>query len=124
MKYIGIAIGERITNKARPLEALLANNGVPNWFLLDNIINIWKPYELVIGVSVSFYNNSQEINNSIKSFKKKLYNLYKLPIYEVNEDFTSWEAKSIYSIYNKKKNFNKINSYAAAIILEDWLTIY
>jgi putative Holliday junction resolvase len=124
MKYIGVAIGEKITNTARPLATLLANDGIPNWLLLNNLINVWKPYELVIGVSVLFYNNSQTINYSVKNFKKKLYNSYKIPIYEINEDFTTWEAKNIYGIYKKKKNINKINSYSASTILGDWLTIY
>ena len=122
LKYIGLSIGESITNRARPLKTLLAKDGVPDWLLLDNLIILWNPCKLVVGVS-SYVGDMKIIHFCTKKFIKKLKYKYKLPIYEIDEKYTTWEAKSILSNNCYCKNFIKINSISATIILEDWLNI-
>lgn len=121
LKYIGLAVGENITNIARPLNVLLAKDGIPDWLILDDLVFSWKPNKLIIGICFFRNENLQIINFCAKSFKKKLYNRYKIPIYEVNENYTTKDIKNMYKKYNIKNDFLKINALSAVLILEDWL---
>ncbi len=40
---IGIAIGQKITKTARPLTAVKAKIGKPNWSEIEKIFKEWKP---------------------------------------------------------------------------------
>lgn len=120
LKYIGLAIGQRVTCKAKPLCTLLARDGIPNWVYLDDLVKYWEPNQFVIGVS-SFSDDLKFINIKINKFKKRLFVRYKLPIFEINESYTTWEVKN--SLRKIKKDFFKINSLSAMLILNDWLRI-
>ena len=119
LKYIGLAIGQRITNRAKPLCTLLAKNGIPDWFFLDAIIKNWNPNQFIIGIS--FFYKNLKVSIKLKQFKKDLFIRYKLPIFEMDESYTTFEAKNLLKKY--KKDFLKINSLSAVFILEDWLRI-
>ncbi|QQG46772.1 MAG: Holliday junction resolvase RuvX [Candidatus Azosocius agrarius] len=121
LKYIGLAVGEHITNKAWPLKTLWAYNGIPNWILLDKLIFDWNPSKFVLGVSYGYYLSSKTVVHYAKIFKKNLNYRYNLPIYEINEDFTTYEAKKIYKQNKIKKKVYEIHSLSAAVILESWL---
>ena len=43
LKYIGLAIGQEITNTSHTFFSLKANSGLPNWDELDVIVKDWKP---------------------------------------------------------------------------------
>lgn len=55
---------------------------------------------------------------TVKGFGKKLSEMVRLPVIEVNEVMTSWEAKQR---LGKVKDKGKIDQIAAALILERYL---
>ncbi|HFL8794993.1 MAG TPA: Holliday junction resolvase RuvX [Candidatus Azosocius sp. HAIN] len=124
MKYVGLSVGEFITCRAWPLKTFFVKNEIFAWDYLNKLVDFWKPCKLVIGISFGYYKNDKTIFFNVKKFEKLLYHKYKIPIYEIGEDFTTWEAKYIYKQKNFKQNLYKINSLSAAIILEDWLKNY
>ncbi|MDI5035931.1 Holliday junction resolvase RuvX, partial [Salmonella enterica subsp. enterica serovar Montevideo] len=40
-KSIGVAIGQRITGTARPLPAIKAQDGTPDWTLIERLLKEW-----------------------------------------------------------------------------------
>ena len=40
-KNIGLAIGQKITHSATPLQPIHATQGIPNWIQVDQIIKKW-----------------------------------------------------------------------------------
>ena len=42
LKHIGMAIGQEITSTAQTFHSLQANNGEPDWNILDILIKEWK----------------------------------------------------------------------------------
>lgn len=125
LKYIGIAVGEFITYKSWPLKTFISTDKGFNLNNLDKLVAYWNPCKFVVGISFGYYKNDKTIFLYVKNFEKLLYDKYKIPVYEINENFTTWESKNIYKTKNIKKGlYKKINSLTAAIILEDWLQGY
>ena len=48
-KSIGVAVGQRITGTARPLTALKANDGTPDWNLIERLLKEWQPDDVIVG---------------------------------------------------------------------------
>lgn len=40
-KSIGVAVGQRITGTARPLPAIKAQDGTPDWNLIERLLKEW-----------------------------------------------------------------------------------
>ncbi|MDI5349449.1 Holliday junction resolvase RuvX, partial [Salmonella enterica subsp. enterica serovar Kentucky] len=39
---MGVAIGQRITGTARPLPAIKAQDGTPDWTLIERLLKEWQ----------------------------------------------------------------------------------
>ena len=49
-KYIGVAVGQTITHLATPITSLRAVNGVPDWVMVKQLVDSWKPDLLLVGI--------------------------------------------------------------------------
>lgn len=50
VKSIGVAVGQSLMGTARPLCALKARDGIPNWDEIDAVLKTWQPDYLVVGL--------------------------------------------------------------------------
>ncbi len=41
-KSIGVAVGQRITGTARPLPAIKAQDGTPDWNIIERLLKEWQ----------------------------------------------------------------------------------
>lgn len=60
-KSIGVAIGQRITGTARPLTALKAQNGIPDWNLIERLLKEWQPDEVIVGLPLNMDGTEQPL---------------------------------------------------------------
>lgn len=110
-KYIGVAIGQKVTKTAKPLKTLSKK------FLLKKIIVItkkWNSNTIILGIP-NKQQTSEKFLIELNKFKKNL-ELHKYNVFTVTEHLTTWESKKIL-----KNNIKKLNSISAAIILQNWL---
>lgn len=124
MKYIGIATGQHVTKTATPLTCISAVNGIPNWASIADLISAWQPNTLIVGKPPAVNAATQLMCHRAQKFANRLHAKFKLPVYMVDENLSTWEAKQQLSITTKRldnKSLTEINSMAAAIILEQWL---
>ena len=47
-KSIGVAVGQRITGTARPLPALKAQDGKPDWNIIEKLLKEWQPEAVIV----------------------------------------------------------------------------
>lgn len=124
-KYIGIAIGQTTTNTARPLECIINPKGKINWTQISELIQIWQPATLVVGIPFGQDQQLQSIQIACGKFLQTLSNKFNLPSFAVDETLSTWEAKKQLCCYSKqhfvKSELNKINAQAAAILLNQWI---
>lgn len=123
-KRIGVAVGQRVTETATPLTPVAARNGVPQWELVEKIIQTWKPRALVVGLPLNRDGTDQPLTKLVRIFIADLKKRTHLAVYEVDERLSTVEARSRlfdeggYSALKK----NSIDCVAAKVILEDWFS--
>lgn len=124
-KYIGIAVGQTTTNTARPLECLKNDNRKINWQYIDQLINFWKPKQLIVGIPLDMDGKKQHTTAKCLYFLQQLQQRYGLPTHKVDERLSTWEAKKNLGLLKKTnpstKELLEINATAAAILVQQWL---
>ena len=115
MKRIGVAIGNSLTQTARPLTTLKARDGIPNWDEIQDLIKNWQIKALVVGMPYGLDNQDQEITYAARKFKNRLKQKFKIPTHDIEEQYTTKIARM------EKKPGDDIDSMAASIILQAWL---
>lgn len=122
-RYMGVAVGQTITQTATPLRSIFVKEGVPDWESLDQIVNEWEPDGFVIGMPMKLEQKKHDIPLFIKALSEKIKERYSIRIFWVNEDLTTVEAKERLFLQKGYRGLSKenIDCYAAKLILEDWL---
>lgn len=122
MKRIGVAIGQTVTQTARPLETLAAKQGEPDWRDIARLIKKWRPDAIVIGIPLNMDGTDQPITTNAKQFAEKMRIETKLPVYEMDERLTTKDARE--QLFNeggyKALQGGQIDQIAAQLILQNW----
>ncbi|MDR5611859.1 MAG: Holliday junction resolvase RuvX [Arsenophonus sp.] len=119
---IGIAIGQEITATARPLTAIKAKDGKPNWLDIEKIIQEWQPELAIVGLPLNMDRTEQPISNQARKFANRLHGRFGIQVTLHDERLTTIEARA--QLFNqggyRALNKSKIDSISAVIILESW----
>lgn len=122
-KRIGVAVGNALTGRARPLKTLKAEEGIPSWPLVDSLIQSWNPKALIVGLPSHIDGTEQYTTHAAKHFAQTLTACFKRPVYLSDERLSTVEARAqLFEAggYQKIKQA-EVDSFAACIILEQWL---
>lgn len=124
MKRIGVAVGQTLTQTATPVAVLKAQGGEPDWEAVSTLIQSWKADMLVVGIPYNMDGSEQPLTQVTRQFVNKLRARYILPVYTIDERLTTIEAKQRLFDEGKLKKvalMQQVDSYAAKLILEQWL---
>ena len=102
-RFIGVAVGSALTNKAEPLGVVTAHKGVPNWDQLDKFITTWQPQALIIGWPLNMDGTEQNLTQAVRVFENNLTIRYQLQCHHVDERLSTYEAKKILGKKQKDK---------------------
>lgn len=122
-KRIGVAVGQRLTCSASPLATLDAKQGVPNWDIVQKVINQWHPEALIVGLPTCIDDTELYTTAAARRFAKQLRKRFTLPVHLVDERLSTVEARGQLfeqGGYRKLKK-TEIDGIAACVILEQWL---
>lgn len=61
-KSIGVAVGQRITGTARPLPAIKAQDGTPDWNIIERLLKEWQPDEIIVGFAAEYGRHRTAVN--------------------------------------------------------------
>ena len=122
-KSIGVATGQMITATAQPIHAIKANDGIPNWDIVEQVINEWKPDLVVVGLPLNMDGTEQPITQRAKKFANRLNGRFGVTTALQDERLTTASAKEF--IFErggyKALDKGKVDSVSAALILEEWM---
>lgn len=123
LKRIGVAVGQTLTLTANPLMILKANQGVPVWQHIQDLIDTWRPQALIVGIPLNMDGTLQPLSKAAQNFAKNLQERYHLPVYEVDERLSTKAARDEVFIQGGFRALQKksVDSVAAQIILIDWM---
>lgn len=121
-RRIGVAFGQELLGRARPLTMLAAKDGIPDWAFIAALIEEWQPDQLVVGLPLNMDDSENDMCLRARKFGKRLHGRFHLPVAMVDERLTSFEAKGDALAAGGDRDFGRqgVDDKAAVLILETW----
>jgi len=91
IKRTGVAYGSRMMREAQAQKTVNAE-GDARWVLISQRIAEWQPDALVVGVPYHPDGAAHENTAKAKKFARQLNGRYNLPVFEVDERYSTTEA--------------------------------
>ena len=112
LKRTGFAVGNRLLRTAQPQGTIQAE-GDARFVKIAQHIKEWQPDALVVGVP--FHPDGAAHDNTVRArkFARQLHGRFKLPVFEVDERYSTTEALQM--------GAKDADATAACIILEQFL---
>ena len=108
----GVAAGNRMLRTAEPLASIVAS-GDARLEQASRRLKEWQPDALVVGVPFHPDGASHENTRRARKFARQLHSHSGLPVFEVDERYSTTEARS--------RGAGDLDAGAAQIILEQFL---
>lgn len=112
-KRTGVASGNRLLGSASPITTIRAEAAEARFAAVQQLIAQWQPQALVIGVPYHPDGAAHENTARALKFGRQLRGRFGLPVYEVDERFTTTEALSL--------GAKDADAAAACLILDQFL---
>ena len=111
-RRIGVAVGNTLLDRARPLQTVAAI-GDARFAAIARLIAEWQPDALVVGVPFHIDGAAHDNTHRARRFARQLHGRYRLPVHEVDERYTTTAAL--------QDGAPDADAAAAALILEQYL---
>jgi len=89
---IGVAYGEQVLGQAKPLTSIDDESNTIRFNLITDLVKEWQPKLLVVGLPLNLAGEETPISMLARKFARRLNGRYNLPVFLVDERFTSAEA--------------------------------
>ncbi|MDR7295694.1 putative Holliday junction resolvase [Pelomonas aquatica] len=107
-RRIGVASGTRLLGVAQPRGTVKSGD----FAAIAALVKTWQPDALVVGVPRHPDGVPHEMTAKAQNFGRRLSGRYHLPVFEVDERYTSVEAEA--------EGAHDVDAAAAALILEQF----
>ena len=123
LRNLGIAVGNTVSNTARPLTVMRARDGKPDWEALTSLLAEWKPDRVLVGHPLNMDGTESEMGLRAKKFSRQVEGRLNITVTMVDERLSSREAKALAREAGHPGDFSDepVDDQAAAIILTTWL---
>lgn len=121
-RSIGVAIGQRITGTARPLAALKAQDGTPDWYLIARLLKEWQPETVIVGLPLNMDGTEQPLTARARNFANKIHGRFGVAITLHDERLSTVEARAGLFEHGGFRALDKgsVDSASAVVILESY----
>ncbi|WP_312047159.1 Holliday junction resolvase RuvX [Erwinia sp.] len=121
-KSIGVAIGQQLTGTARPLPALKAQDGTPDWNKIEALLKEWQPDHVVVGLPLNMDGTEQPLTARARKFANRLHGRFGVKVELHDERLSTVEARADLFSRGGFRALTKgsVDSLSAVIILESW----
>lgn len=117
---IGVAQGNTEIGIAHPLATITGNSNEDKFAAIGKLIAQWQPQFLVVGVPTHADGSEHDLTRLAKTFGHRLNGRFRLPIYWVDERFSSVYAEELLrqaQVFGKKQKA-VLDQVAAQAILQ------
>ena len=111
-RRVGVATGNTLTRTASPLTTIAAE-GNARIDSISALIEAWQPAALVVGVPFHPDGAAHVNTGRARRFAGQLRARFRLPVHEVDERYTTVEARA--------RGASDLDAAAAALILQQYL---
>jgi putative holliday junction resolvase len=113
LRFIGTAVGQRITGTASALTTLKARDGKPDWPTLKALVAEWAPNRLLVGLPLNMDGTDSPMAERARAFAGSLARRTGIAVTMVDERLTSRVAR--------ERGDDRLHERAAVLIAETWL---
>ena len=117
---LGVAVGNCLTETAQPLTILKITHNQPRWEEIEKLLQEWQPNAFIVGMPYTRDGTVTEHQKIIKKFINRLHGRFGLPVFVVNEAYSSQESERYIKPSQRHKK-GQLDAISAAIIVERWL---
>ena len=108
----GVAYASRLLGQAKP-QGTVYGSGQARWTSITKHIDEWQPDALVVGVPYHPDGAAHENTLHAQKFARQLRGRYSLPVFEVDERYSTTEARS--------QGVVDVDAASACVILDQFL---
>ena len=121
-RKMGVAVGQSVTQTARPLAPLKAKGGQPQWQDVQALLDEWQPDLVVVGSPLNMDDTEQHLTRRAHKFGQRLHGRFGVQVAYMDERLTSVSAREELFEQHGYQGLKKhsIDSLAACHILESW----
>lgn len=107
---------------ARPLTALKANDGTPDWNLIERLLKEWQPDDVIVGLPLNMDGTEQPLTARARKFANKIHGRFGVSVKLHDERLSTVEARAGLFEHGGFRALNKgsVDSASAVIILESY----
>ena len=125
---LGVAVGNELTGRARPLKTLAMQPEALMWTTLDAMVSAWAPGGIVVGLPLTREGGEQPMSKRARRFAAAVEQRYQRPVVQHDERGSTQVAKRRFAGERaagnaRRKHAVDIDAHAAAVILEDYLAL-
>ena len=121
-KKIGVASGQSLTGTGSPLPALISRQQQPDWGGIEALIMEWQPDALIVGLPLNMDDSESELSARARRFARQLNGRFGVTVWMVDERLSTREAREQMGDRAKKGPDPRVDSLAAALIIETWFS--
>ena len=124
-KSIGVAIGQHITGTARALSALKAQDGTPDWKLIEKLLKEWQPDLVIVGLPLNMDGTEQLLTARARNFANKIHGRFGVQVLLHDERLSTVEARA--GLFERggfrALEKGRVDSASAVVILESYFEL-
>ncbi len=113
LRRVGMAVGNTLLRQATPLASITVEGGDARFAAIAAQVSAWQPDALVVGVPVHPDGAPHDNTRRAQRFARQLHGRFRLPVHEVDERYTTTEARAAGAA--------DLDAAAAGLILEQFL---
>lgn len=123
LRQIGVAVGNRVMGTGQALTVLRARDGVPDWKVIEGLLEEWQPGLLIVGDPLNMDGSVSPLAERARKFARRLHGRFGLPVAMADERLSSFEAKQDQRERGHRGDYRAVpvDSHAAELILMSWL---
>lgn len=114
-KKIGVAIGNTLTGRARPLEILLSVRRDRRFADIEQLLATWQPDKVIVGLPLASDGGEQYASLRCRRFANQLRGRFGVQVELVDERGSSMEAQQMLGTHDAD------DAMAAMVILQRYL---
>lgn len=116
LKYIGVAVGQTVTQTANGLMTIRAKNGNPDWSEFEQLLEQYRPLAVTVGLPLNMDGTSSEMSDRATAFAQTLAQRSQAPVFLADERLSSWAVRDDADLEGKD-----IHTRSACLIAQTYL---
>ncbi len=126
-RKVGLAVGHALTASARPLEPIRYSDETALFSALAEVFRQWRPGRVIVGLPLGAEGADSDMTRTVREFARRLSAEHPdLNIDLHDERLTSHAAAGAFANRReagraRKRDAQRLDSVAAALILESWM---